>query len=412
MLVIASVMLLNHVLLAQDGDWPDFRGPHSNGVVAKSNVPLTWSEQQNVAWKRATLGSGWSSPVVEGGRIWLTTATEAGKKLHVIALDLATGEALFEQVVFENEKPEKKNALNSFASPSPTIEPGRVYVHFGSYGTACFDTVNFKKVWQRRDIRCDHMEGPGSSPILFEDLLIFHVDGGDVQYVIALDKATGTTKWRSDRSVDLSGNPPDTRKAYSTPIVMHVAGKPQLISTGAQASYAYEPRTGKELWLLRFKGFSMASRPLAGEGMVFLTTGFMRAQMLGVRLPAVGDVTDTHIAWSYARNVPKMASPILAGQRIYMVDDGGFATCLDANNGKVKWRERLGGEHCASPLCIGDRLYFFDREGETVVLAKADEFKKLASNHLDDGCMATPAVIGDALVLRTRTHLYRIEASR
>ena len=412
MLVAGNAIVGCVPLAAQSVAWPDYRGPNSNGWVVAADVPLEWSEQRNVVWKSATLGTGWSSPVVADGQIWLTAATDNGKKLHVLAFDLATGKTLFEQVVFANEQPEKKNALNSYASPSPTIEVSRVYVHFGTYGTACYDTKQLRRVWQRRDINCDHMEGPGSSPIVFEDLLIFNVDGGDVQYAIALDKLTGETKWRSDRSLPLSDVAKDERKAYSTPIVCDVAGKSQLISSGAQGSYAYDPHTGKELWRLRYKGFSMASRPMAADGMVFLTTGFMRAQMLGVRVPAEGDVTDTHIAWSYARNVPKMASPVLAGKRIFMVDDGGFATCLEAATGEALWRERLGGEHCASPLCIGDRVYFFDREGQSVVLRNADKFEQLASNQLDDGFMATPAVVGDAFVMRTRTHLYCIAARK
>ena len=411
-LIVAASLLAADSLAAQSDSWRDFRGPDRNGCVAKAAVPLTWGEQQNVTWKCQVLGSGWSSPVVEGGKVWLTTATDRGKKLHVVAVDVATGKTLHEQVVFENDKPEKKNALNSYASPSPVIEPGRVYVHFGTYGTACFDTETFEQVWQRRDLNCDHMEGPGSSPMLFEGLLIFNVDGGDVQYVVALDKATGETKWRTDRSIKLAGFAPDYRKAYSTPIVIEVDGKPQLISSGAQGSYAYDPHTGEELWRVRYKGFSMASRPMAGNGMVFLTTGFMRARMLAVKVPAVDDVTDTHVVWDYSRNVPKMSSPVLAGDRVFMIDDGGFATCLDHQTGEALWRKRVGGEHCASPLCIGDRIYFFDREGKTVVIERADVYKELASNQLEAGFMATPAVVGDAFVMRTRTHLYRIEAGK
>jgi outer membrane protein assembly factor BamB len=411
LVVVASLFLIGS-LSAQANYWRDFRGPARNGCVANAAVPLKWSEQENVTWKCELVGSGWSSPVVEGGKVWVTAATDDGKKLHLIAIDVVTGKQLHEQVVFENDKPEKKNALNSYASPSPVVEPGHVYVHFGTYGTACFDTETFEKVWQRRDLNCDHMEGPGSSPILFEDLLIFNADGGDVQYVVALDKVSGETKWRTDRSISLTGFPPDLRKAYSTPLIINVAGKPELVSSGAQGSYGYDPRTGKELWLVRYKGFSMASRPVAGDGMVFLTTGFIRARMLSVKVPAVGDVTETNIAWAYSRNVPKMASPVLAGNRVFMIDDGGFATCLDHQTGKVLWRKRVGGAHCASPLCIGDRIYFFDRDGKTVVIDKGDVYKELASNHLDEGFMATPAVVGDAFVMRTRKHLYRIEAGK
>lgn len=406
---LGMLALASGSLAAQVASWPDYRGRDRSGYVRKADVPLEWSEKNNVRWKRKVLGQGWSSPIVHEGIAWMTTSTDRGKKLHVIAFDVRSGKQLFERVVFENSKPENKNALNSFASPSPTVADGRVYVHFGSYGTACLDAETCETIWQRRDINCDHMEGPGSSPILFQDSLIFNVDGGDVQYVIALDTQSGNTQWRTDRSVKLTKYPPDLRKAYSTPVVAEVGGEFQIISCGAQASYAYDPGTGKELWRVGFKGFSMAPRPLVREDVVFLTTGFMRARMIAVKTGGLGDVTKDNIVWSYSRNVPKMSSPILADDRIYMVDDGGFATCLDCGTGKAIWRERLGGSHCASPICIGDRIYFFDRSGTTVVIKKGDEFEKLATNTLQDGFMSSPAVIGDALLLRTKTHLYRIE---
>jgi len=395
--------------LAQAAPWPDYRGQDGTGYVQGVDVPLRWSEDKNVRYKVAVPGTGWSSPVVDGGLVWMTTATDAGQKLHALAFSAETGELLFERVVFENAAPEKKNALNSFASPSPVLGGGHVYLHFGSYGTACLDASTRETLWQRRDINCDHMEGPGSSPILYGDLLIFNVDGGDVQYVIALDRATGETRWRTDRSVDFGKLPADLRKAYSTPIIASVGDTKQLLSTGAQASYGYDPVSGKELWRVRFKGFSMAPRPLFHDGRVYLTTGFARARMLAVDATGRGDVTKQNVVWSYGRNVPKMSSPVLVGGRIFMVDDGGFATCLDCETGEAVWRHRLGGQHCASPLCVDDRIYFFDRDGKTVVIERGDEFKELATNQLDGGFMSSAAVVGDALLLRTRTHLYRIE---
>lgn len=404
-----AVLLMGAPLLAQSVQWPDYRGPDASGYVRNANVPLEWSETKNVAWKRRVLGMGWSTPVVADNVAWLTTSTDDGKKLCVAAYDIRDGKLLFERVVFENSKPEKKNALNSFASPSAVVESGRVYVHFGSYGTACLDAETSDTIWERRDINCDHMEGPGSSPILYRNLLIFNVDGGDVQYVIALDKQTGKTKWQTERSLDLGKHPADLRKAYSTPVIAKVRRRDQLISTGAQGNYGYDLKTGKELWRVRFKGFSMAPRPLVAKDMVYVTTGFMRAQMLAIKTPGKGDVTDDNIVWRYSRNVPKMSSPILAGDRIFMIDDGGFATCLDRLTGKAVWRERIGGSHCASPICIGDRVYYFDRGGKTVVIKNADTFERLAENELKDGFMASPVVVGDALLLRTKTHLYRIE---
>jgi len=364
-----------------------------------------------VAWKTAIPGKGWSSPVVCDGRIWLTTATSGGKKLEVVAVDAKSGKIVRRRVVFEVEAPEAKNALNSYASPSATAEPGRVYVHFGSVGTACLDAGTARSIWERRDLPCDHKEGPGSSPVLYEDLLIFNADGIDVQYVVALDKKTGRTRWKQDRSIDLARFPADQRKAYNTPIVIDVEGKPRLISTGAEATMAYDPRTGRELWRVRHKGFSNVSRPVFGHGLLYLNSGFVRPRLLAVQAAGEGDVTKTNVVWTHSRSVPTMPSPLLVEGRLYMVSHAGVASCLDARSGKELWRERVGGEHSASPVYVGGRICFFGRDGRTVVIAPGEKFRELAVNSLAAGFMASPAVVGNALILRTVTHLYRVQAS-
>lgn len=396
---------------AETPTWPDYRGPTRDGQAPAANVPLEWSESHNVRWKTAVHGVGWSSPVVADGTAWMTTASEDGSRMSVVAVDVENGDVVHDAVMFQVEAPEHKNALNSYASPSPAIEAGWVYVHFGTYGTACLDASTGAIRWVRRDLHCDHMEGPGSSPLLWGDQLILHMDGGDVQYVVALDKETGETRWKTDRTVKLGHLPPDLRKAYSTPIVVDADGRDQLISPGAQAAVAYDLATGEELWTVRYKGFSMSSRPLVHEGHVLLNTGFMKAQLWAVRLGGEGDVTDSHVAWRHRGNVPQMSSPVIVDGRLYMVDDSGVASCVDAKTGDRIWRERIGGQHCASPVVAGGRLYFFDREGKTVVLAPGPEFDVLAENKLDAGFMASPAVVGDALLLRTKTHLYRVEST-
>ena len=389
--------------------WPELHGPNRDSYVQDAAVPLTWSETENVRWKVSIPGEGWSSPVVCDGRAWMTTATDGGRCMHVVAFDVETGALVHERLVFEVDKAGHKNALNSHASPTPAVEPGRVYVHFGTYGTLCIDSATYEERWRRRDLNCDHMEGPGSSPILVGDLLVFHVDGGDVQYVTALNKRTGETVWKTDRSIDLAKMQKDIRKAFCTPIVAELDGVQVLVSPGAHAAMAYDVRTGEEKWRVQYRGFSLASRPLFDGTRVYIATGFMRAQLYAVDFTGSGDVTEEAVAWRWRRNVPKMPTPLLLGDRVFMVDDGGYATCLDTASGEAVWRKRLGGEHCSTPVCVGDRIYFFDREGRTVVLARADEYRELAENHLDGGFMASPAVIGDAFLLRTRTHLYRIE---
>ncbi len=392
-----------------DLPWPDYRGPAADGHAVTAAVPLRWSEKQNVTFRVAVPGRGWSSPVIGGGRVFLTSATEDGKKMFAYAFDVKTGKRLFERTVLRVAKPARVNQLNSYASPSPVLDRKHLYVHFGSYGTLCLRQDTGEEVWRRTDLQCDHMEGPGSTPVLYHDLLVFNVDGGDVQYVVGLDKATGKTRWRTNRSVDFGKLANDQRKAFSTPILIEVAGEPRLISSGARATMGYDPRSGKELWRVRHPGFSMSARPLHADGVLYLNTGFMRSQIYAVRAGGSGDVTDRDVLWQYRRSVPRMSSCLLIEGRLYMVSDGGIVSCVATGEGRMLWRRRIGNEHSASPVYAGGRIYFFDREGQTTVIAPGDKCEILATNELASGFMASPAVVGDAFVLRSKQHLYRIE---
>lgn len=390
--------------------WPQFRGPSGDGYAVADALPITWSETENVAWKTPIHGRGWSSPVVWGEQVWMTTATEDGHEMFAVCVAFDSGKILHDVNVFTNEEiVQKMGPTNSYASPTPVIEEGRVYVHFGVYGTACLDTTTGKVLWQRRDIHCDHFVGPGSSPILWDDLMIFHMDGIDVQYVIALDKQTGRTVWKTARSVDFTGIPGDFRKAYSTPLVIETGSTQQLISIGAQGSYAYAPATGEELWRVRHKGFSNVSRPLFGHGLVYVNSAYPKASLIAVRPDGRGDVTQSHVAWKFSKGVPVKPSPVLVGGWIFAVSDKGIATCIEATTGELIWQERLGGQYSASPIHADGRIYFFSHDGKATVIEAAGEYKELAVNQLDAGFMASPAVAGNALILRTKTHLYRVE---
>ncbi len=407
--VLAAALAAAPAVPARGVDWPDYRGPTWDGHVPAGDLPLEWSETRNVAWKTTLRGRGWSTPVIADGRIWLTTATEDGRQRFVVAIDQASGAVLHHRKLFDVETPPQIHRLNSYASPSPTLRGDRVFVHFGSDGTACLDTSTAETVWERRDLVIDHIVGAGSSPVLWDDLLIFHQDGGDQQYVIALDAETGETAWKAARSTDYGTLSPDQRKAYDTPYLIHAGDEPRLVSVGAEATIAYQPRTGREIWKVRHPGYSMAARPVAGHGLVFLMTGFDVASLLAVRGDGAGDVTDTHVVWRHDKNVPKSPSPILVGDELYFASEGGILTCLDARTGKPRYRERLGGEFWASPIALGERIYLFDSEGRSYVIAAGPEFRLLATNELDDGLMASPAVAGSALYLRTGPALYRIE---
>lgn len=391
-------------------NWPDFRGPAGDGHSHTSGLPVTWSETENVTWKTAIPGRGWSSPVVWGDRVWMTTATADGGELFALAVDKRTGKVLHHAKVFDVQQPQEIDPLNSYASPSPVIESGRVWVHFGTYGTACLDTATAEVLWKRRDFQVDHQKGPGSSPVLYGDLLIFQCDGNDVQYMVALDKTSGKTVWKTARSVDLSRRDPDYRKSFSTPFVLQHHGKVQLVSTAAGAVFAYDPRSGRELWRVRYGGHTNVSRPVAGHGMVLINTGFPRPELWAVRLGGSGDVTPTHVAWKVTRGVSTKPSVILADDLVYMVSDkGGVVTCLEAKTGQTVWQKRLGGNYSASGLLAGGRLYFFSQEGATTVIEPGRVYRELAVNRLDEGFMASPAGCGTSLYLRTRTHLYRID---
>lgn len=414
---------LRHCLGAVS-DWPDFRGPDADGhATSGTNVlglPLHWSETSNVVWKTAISHKGWSSPVAQGKQIWLTTATASGNDFFAICVNADSGKVVMEERLFHCDTPEPLgNDLNCYASPSAVLEPGRAYVHFGSYGTACIDTKDFKVLWKRDDLPCRHFRGPGSSPVLFKDLLILTMDGVDVQYLVALDKHTGKTIWKSDRTaewndIEADGRPRgggDYRKAYSTPLLVDVKGVTQMISVGSKAAYAYDPANGREIWKVKHGDFSAAARPVFANGITYLSTGGNKGGMYAIRCDGQGDVTDTCLAWRNARGAPRMPSPILVNDLLFMVSDGGIGTCLDLQTGSQAWQERLGGEFAASPIYADNHVYFFNQTGTSVVLKPSRDYEVVATNKLEAGFMASPAVLGKAFILRTKTHLYRIEAN-
>ncbi len=418
-----SVSLSGLVLGA--GEWPTFRGPFGDGHVAAPGdtntvgLPLRWSETENIKWKTEIPYRGWSTPAIVGQEVWLTTATPDGHDFFGICVDAETGKVLFNEKLFQCDAPEPLgNAVNCYATPSPALEQGRVYLHFGSYGTACLDTRTFKKIWERTDLKCRHYRGPASSPIFFEDLLILTMDGVDLQYLLAVDRQTGKTVWKTDRSVAWNDeNFPgqmardgDLRKAHSTPLIVRWQGELQLVSEGAKAAYGYDPRSGRELWRVRYDAWSAAPMPLFDQGLAFIITGFGgKTELLAVRVDGQGDVTDTHVAWRNDKMVSKTASPILVDGLFYMVSDDGMVTCLEACSGKQVWRERIGGNYAASPVYADGRLYFFSQQGKTTVLKPGRTYEALATNTLESGFMASPSVSGKAFFLRTKTHLLRIE---
>ena len=269
-LAAAGVAACCSSLQTRAADWDQFRGPAGNGRALATSLPVAWSETENVVWKVPIEGKAWSSPVVADGIIWLTNATEDGRRLSIVALDAASGERLHDLTIFEIAEPAFCHAFNSYASPTPVVADGRLWVHYGSAGTACLSTATGEVLWTRQDLPCDHHRGAGSSPILVDGLLVLTFDGFDRQYVAALDASTGQTVWQTDRSIDYGTDDGDMKKAYSTPTAFEHAGRKQVVSPSAVATIAYDPATGDELWRVVHGGFNAACRPLYADGLVVI----------------------------------------------------------------------------------------------------------------------------------------------
>jgi outer membrane protein assembly factor BamB len=409
--------------LAENLPWPDRNGPTFNGVALEAEtggLPLTWNEKsgENVAWRIAIEGQGHSTPVVGEGKLWFTSATSDGKRQYLYCINPQSGDVVHHKLLFENEKPEPLgNDTNTYASPSCVLEPGAVYVHFGSYGTARLDSNTAEVVWQNRDLPCRHFRGPGSSPVLFEDLLILTFDGIDQQYLAALNTNTGELVWRTDRTTDFHDAGPDGkpigdgdfRKAYGTPGLVEVAGRTQVISVGARAAFGYDARTGEEIWTVEHPDFNAAARPVFYNNLAIINSGSRGALTMAVRLDETtrGNVTKTHLAWERRQGTPRLTSPALVGDRLYTLVDNGVLYCVNAGTGEEIWHGRLGGNFTASPVVANDLIYCCDENGRTTVV-KTSDFEIVARNDVEEGMRASPIVAGGAMYLRTFGHLYKI----
>lgn len=429
--ILIGLSLVAVVTTVQAGDhWPEWRGENGQGHGSAVGVPWQWSEDANITWKTEIPGLGWSTPVIANGRIWVTTAIdvraskdEAARlrktstnsqpliisthvSLRAVCVDLRSGSILKNIEVFSKENPQFIQIDNSYASPSPILDGDRLYCHFGPNGMAAVDTRSSEVLWMNKSFQVKHENGPGSSPILWNDLLIVHCDGIDQQYIVAVDKNTGDVVWKTTRSGAMNENP-QLRKSYATPLIVKVDGQEQLLSTAADWLYGYDPKTGRELWKLKFGllGFSNSSRPVAGHGLVYICTGFMKSQLLAVR-PGTAD-RPAEVAWTYTKQVPAVSSPLLVGDELYFASGKGIATCLNAKTGAPHWTERIGKSYWASPMFADGRIYFFDKDGTTTVIGPGTDFQSMATNSLTGKIQAAAAAVDNALILRTDKALYR-----
>jgi outer membrane protein assembly factor BamB len=390
-------------------DWYQFRGPTADGQAGAARLPVHWSRTENIVWRQEIPGKGWSSPVIAQGRIFLTTAVPQGNQgdhsLRALCLEAATGKVLWDVEVFHQDgaSAPRIHPKNSHASPTPVVDDGQLFVHFGHMGTACLDTQTGRCLWRQQSLRYQPVHGNGGSPLLVGQHLIFCIDGADQQQVVALNRRDGSIAWRTPRNAR-------AKKPFSfcTPTLITVQGRQQVICPGSDVVMALDPLTGQEIWRVRYDGYSVVPRPVYAHGLVFLSTGYDVPVLYAIRPDGRRDVTHTHVVWMGKRGVPRNASPLVVGEYLYLAADGGQVTCLEARNGREVWSERVGRAFSASPIHADGRLYFCDEEGVTIVLKAGNTFEELARNRLQERILASPAVDGNALILRTEKALYRI----
>ncbi len=398
--------------LVRAEDWPEFRGPDRQGHSSATGLPTTWSDRQNVAWKAALPGRAWSSPVVIGDVIYMTNAVGAKDStdphdtfsLRLLALRATDGGILWDTELFKVESPHTQgvHGKNSYASPTPIFEDGRIYAHFGHFGTACVDTTG-KVLWKNDTIRYSPVHGNGGCPALVDGLLVFSCDAAQNPFIVALDKTTGRERWRTPRQTD-------SKKtfSFSTPLVIEVNGQKQLLSPGSNVLSALDPATGREIWRVRYEGYSVIPRPVYGQGLVFFSTGYDRASVIAVRADGQGDVTDTHIAWKLDKGAPHTPSMLLIGEELYMVADNGMVTCVDAKTGKPWFQERVARQTSASPVYADGKIYIQDELGSGYVLKPGRRLTLLAKNELGDKSLASYAIWKNRLLIRTQSALWCI----
>lgn len=397
-------------------NWPQFRGPGGQGHAVATGLPVSWSPTSHVAWKVPVAGKGWSSPVIQDGRVYLTTAVaeadggQDDQSLRAICLDTTSGKTLWNVEVFDrNQVPtvDLLHSKNSHASPTPATDGKFLYVHFGAEGTACLELKTGKIVWKTRVLKYVPRHGNGGSPTIVDGMLVVTCDGQDVDYVAALETSTGKLAWKTTRTLDLP-----RKFSFSTPLAIQVEGSTQIVCPGTGLVAAYEPRTGREIWKVTYgDGYSVIPRPVFGHGLVYVCTGWGVPTLMAIRPTGRGDVTRTHVAWKQASkaNVPHTPSLLLIQDDLFLISDTGIASCVDARTGRLHWRKRVGGKFSASPTFADGKIFLQSEQGQGVVLKPGRTFVELGRNRLEGRTFATYAISENALFIRTETQLYRVQ---
>jgi outer membrane protein assembly factor BamB len=398
-------------LVASAENWPRFRGPTGQGHSQATNLPVEWSAEKGIAWKTPLPGEGWSSPIVWNDRVYVTAARNEGRDCHVVALDLATGNVVWDRLVF-SQTLKRKEQKNSFATSTPCTDGERIYACFAD-GSLAAVSLTGDVLWVNRDFPYFSKHGLGASPIVQDGLVIMPYDGSspgaelevgwkkpwDQALVVAFDAATGKVVWKSGRGL--------SRVSHMTPLVVSVDGRPQLISPAGDRVQGFNPATGELVWSVYSQGEGVTPSPVVDGDLLFTSSGFEATTLRTIRLPgARGEVTATHIAWEQKKGAPTQSSLIYVAPRLYAVTDNGVITAYDGATGELAWQDRLGGTFCASPIFAEGRLYFLSEQGDTTVLAPGDKFDVLAKNPLGERCQASFAVTDGRLIVRSDKHVY------
>ncbi len=430
---LAFLLLVASAAAAAPPHWAQWRGPDGQGIASETGVPLEWSPTKNVLWKTAIPGRGHSSPVVWGDRIFLTTAVEgelvpgakavkhtlegqdfvhpdgvgADRKhgFKVVALDAPSGRVLWEKTAWEGTPYDTRHRRGSFASPTPATDGKLVYAYFGAEGLYVYDFQGALKWSFKTGGIASFGVGVGTSPVLHEGVVILQCDedNGERSFIVGLDRRTGKEVWRTPRNIEVS---------WATPILVKSGGHAELVTAGSQAIIGYDPATGRELWRMKGLASNAVPSPVAGDGIVVLSSGYPAKIALAVRPGGSGDVTETdRVLWKYDKGTAYVPSPILVDGLLYLVTDKGLVTCLDARTGKLHYeggRPPVGASYMASPVAVAGHLLLASMDGDTVVLKTGTTHEIVRSNPLGEPIAASPAVAAGRLYIRGEHHLFAI----
>ena len=407
---LATVLQLLFCSMAFGQYWQEFRGANGVGHSSFKNIPVKWSDDSdNIKWRTELKGLGWSSPVISDGKIWLTTADTDKNQLSVLVLELETGKLLKTVLVFEKELG-RIHKKNSHASPSAIVDGDLIFVNYGDYGTACLNQKG-DIVW-KKVMPYGHFHGPGGSPVVYEDKLILSCDGGNDQFLIALNKQNGDKIWQVKKQhihqARFSGGKMKPI-AFSTPTLRKGKSGMEVVVCGADHIAGFDVETGKENWWAQYDGYSVVPRPVFYKDMVFYSSCYNSPVMYGLQMDGAGELTEK-VVWKTSRGAPHNPTPLVVNDLLYSVSDRGIAQCFDAATGKVHWQERIGRGYSASPIFVDGKIYFQDETGGTTIIKPGKKFEELAKNKIDGRTLATPVPIPNGLLIRSDKELLRIDA--